>query len=473
MSLQSDYLHGQLLGHVNLFFDPAVTEALRALPLRFLPYGEAVHIRKPGIVIPTDIPAPVRPENPWTVPFNETQLTLWNPLPEPEHDDWQALPGYSAPLWYKHRSGTLIPAWNLFANLFDLLTFREERESQSRDKHGRFIAAYSPRLPAGLLEVPAFNEAAAAITAAAYGLQHENQPRFHLDGLVKPPAVVPSHDCDILMGNDKWTQSVRAYRILQPLLHGRWPRLQNLWWIFKNAIWPRLYYFDNATGMIDLERVFGYASIFYLLNGRRGRFGARSGIPPLRQLLNDIPDGWRTGIHYNYDTLLDENRFSSQTRELAALVGGPVTRGRAHYLRLDPEKSFGFWAEHGIRIDESAGYPDRIGYRCGIGGCFQLFDSVSRKLLDIWETPIVVMEATLMEQYGDASVSAFERLLRHLKQVGGALTLVVHPGMFFNPEFPEMLDLYHRILISCRNVGAVSSFAEELVVGMQKGVHPS
>jgi len=464
-----NYLRQQILNHVSSFFLPAAREALQSDVIEFLPYTEAVAERRKVVAIPIDIPTSTDPKHSWRVDFNGTTLNLWGRTDRPSQPDWTAIPGDSNPLWYQHKSGTVLPAWNTFGVLFDLLTFAEERNDPRRDEHGRFAARFSPRQAAGLLEVPAFNEAVAALVAAAVGLQRDGTVQFHLDGLLKPPVAVLSHDCDILLGNDKWTQLVRGFRVFQPLMKARLPRVSNLWWMARNAVFPRRFYFDNVTGMIDLERIFDFNSTFYLLNGSAGRYGARSGTQILPEIVQAAGESRDVGIHYNYDTFLDYDRFGRQLDELAHIVGRKITVGRAHYLRFAPEKSLPFLESFGIRCDESAGYADRIGYRCGIGGCFQAYDFASERALDICEVPIVVMDATLQSQYPDEPWEAFGRLIEHLSRVGGALSLIFHPGQFHNPEFPWMLGLYHRILLECRRRGAVSQTALFLAEATLRG----
>ncbi len=465
---EAQYLRSQIVRHISLFFDDATAAAFENGLARFVRQNEISSLDEKIVAIPYDIPVPRVPESPYTVKFNGTHLTLWNRVATPDNDSWQSIPDEATPLWYRNRAGTLIPAWNLFGNLFHLLTFGEETESPRKDRHGRFIAAFSPRSDSDLLEVPAFNEAVAALVGAIVGLRQSDEPCFALDGMPKAPAVVLSHDCDILMGNDIWTQSVRAVRVALPLLRFRLPRVDNIWWIARNTLTPRRFYFDNATGMIDIERCFGFSSTFYMLNGDRGRFGARSTQAAVRDLVKRIPPGWDVGMHYNYNTFLDDRRFDAQKAQLDEIVGASVTVGRAHYLRFDPAKSLPFLSRHGITVDESSGYADRIGYRNGIAGCFRAFDPAARKTLDIWEVPITIMDAVLVDQYGDRCIDRFSRLLRHLSRVGGALSVVFHPGQFFNPEYRHMLGIYHRLLMASRDAEAVSITATQMAA-KQKG----
>jgi hypothetical protein len=456
------YLRKQILNHISLFFDSSVRSLLDRNPIRFVASSELAGLKEKAVAIPYDIPIPNRQEKPYSVRFNGTELTLWNRITVPLDDVWEAIPNASTPLWYRSRQGTLIPAWNLFGNLSHLLTFGEERGFAQKDRHGRFAAAFSPRLQYDLLEIPAFNEAVAAVVGGCVGLHADGQPSFDLSGLVKSPVISLSHDCDILRGNDLWTQSVRGVRMFLPLARARPPAISNLWWIARNAVAPRRYYFDNVLGMIDLERCFGFNSTFYLLNGRSGRFGARSGLAIISDILKQIPKGWDIGMHYNYDTFLESGRFEKQRCQLERVVESEVAVGRAHYLRFDPASSFTFLLNHGIRVDESSGYADRIGYRNGIAGCFQAYDTVSRQPLYIWEMPLAVMDAVLVKQHGSGAIEKFSRLIGHLGRIGGALSIVFHPGEFFNPERREMMGVYHKILIECRQAGAVSATAAML-----------
>ena len=458
-----EYIRNQLNNHIRLFFSKSITEIFNDSFLKFLPYKEAIRIREKLIVIPVDTESKIVPTDIYHVNFNNTKLTLWNRMQKPSGEGWKAIPNDSTPLWYQHDSGTLMPAWNVFGNLFNLLTAQEEVEISKRDEHGRFSSLYSPRLKAGLLEVPAFNEAAAVLVGGLAGLQENGLPKYELNDLVKPPVVVLSHDCDVLYGNDFWTQIVRLYRVFLPIKRFRFPKVSNLWWIFRNYITPGRFYFDNVKGMIDIERNFGYTSTFYLINGEYGRFGTRSGIKGIRNLAKIIPDEWDLGMHYNYNTFLNKDLFQAQRKELQDELSLPINVGRAHYLRFDSQKSFSFLASNGIEIDESHGYVKRIGYRAGLGGCFQPYNLEMDKPIDIWEIPIVVMDACIVQQYGADAVCAFEKMIEHLKSVGGAISIIFHPGQFFNPEHSAMLGVYHKLLMACRDAGAESKNALALL----------
>lgn len=460
---QAAWLNAQYRYNLALGFTADCARRFDANAIRYLPLADAMSLRQPVVVVPTDVPAPLEVKDAWRVPFNGTSLTLWNRIPCPEGLGWSAFPGPDTPLCYRHESGTILPAWNLFANLCDLLLFREERERPKRDEHGRFPLASSPRLGKGLLKVPAFNEALAFLVAAIHGRCADAfEPR--IDDLLVPPKIVLSHDCDILDGGDRITQAIRLFNFLRPLTRARAPNLRKLWHIPVNVVAPRRHYFDNAVGMVELERQYGFRSVFYILNGTGGRFGARGGSAISGELVRAIPHRWEVGMHYNYDTFGDSTRFLQQKAEIEGFGAGPVISGRAHYLRFDPLQSFGLLESAGIRFDESVGYAEYAGYRCGIAGVFRPLDPSTGAEHDVLELPMTFMDRTI-------EPGGFEAMVEHVRRVGGTLSILYHPGSFHNTEEPELVGGYHAALRHCHGIGAVSLLPRE-VLRMLDGIAP-
>lgn len=458
-----DYLLSQMKTHVSLFFREEANALFSRSKIVFLPFQDAIELRGKVIALPTNHSSSISLQKQCVVEFNHTNISLWNLLPKPACDGWVCVPDATAPLWYQHWSGTIIPAWDIYSNLRCLLTFREEHACPERDIHGRFASWSSPRKAAGLLQVPAFNEAVAVLVAACISL-HKNETSIHdLQEFIRPPVLVLSHDCDLLHGNDAFTQSIRFYRILRAIAERKRPPLKNIWWILRNVLYPKVFYYNNIQGMIDVERLCNYTSSFYFLSGSGGRYGARSGDKLLDRAIKDIPDNWEIGMHYNYDTHLHDEKFLRQKSLLERLCGKQLETGRAHYLRYDSLRSPRFLSKHGIRCDESGGYSDAIGYRYGVAGCFQPYDSEKCTAMDIWEVPLTIMDGVLLDQHPDDPLRVFTKMLDHIHKIGGAISILFHPGMFFNPEFPTALGLYRKMLTVAKQCGSESRTALQLV----------
>lgn len=439
----ADYALQEMLFAARFIATEKGLRLLRDARIRVAPGDSVRDARGPEIVLPADVATPLTPQEPWQVPFNGTFLTLFNPTPRPS-SEWQALPNETAPAWWCHPTGTLTPAWNMLGNVYDLLSFREDAETTARDRHGRLPVSASARTAVGIGKVPVANEALAVLLDAIAALERGTAPTFQLDGLIKAPALVLSHDCDLLRGDDAITQAIRVFRIVQPCLRGRAPRLGLLRTIFANYRHPYRYFLDDLTKMWAAERRFGYRSIMYVLNGAGGRFGARSGLAAIRRLLERVPAGWEIGIHYNYDTFHQPDKFASQKAEIETLTGEAVTAGRAHYLRFDPRKSPAFVAERGIRLDESIGWSSQNAYKAGIAAPFRPLDETSGRRLEMIEVPLVFMDASVGE--GEDGYLSFQALFGHLEKIGGVIGVLFHPGTFANPERRDLEGLYSRIL---------------------------
>jgi hypothetical protein len=76
--------------------------------------------------------------------------------------------------------------------------------------------------------------------------------------------------------------------------------------------------------------------------------------------------------------------------------------------------------------------------------------------MNLVEMPMIFMEGALVECYPIDPADIFERHMSHIAEVGGAISLLFHPGQFHNPEYPETMGLYRRLLGIARFYGARS-----------------
>jgi hypothetical protein len=309
--------------------------------------------------------------------------------------------------------------------------------------------------------VPIVNEVIALLLDAGAALSDGMAPRFALDDMIAPPAVVLSHDCDVLNGNDYITQAIRIYRIFQPLGRGRLPKFGLLPTIAENFLDPHRYYLKNLLAMMEVEQRFGFRSVLYILNGTGGRFGARSDHRSYSALIEGTPTGWEVGIHYNYDTFDSPKRFGAQLDEIQSLSGQLVISGRAHYLRFDPLVSPSFVSNRGVQFDESVGWTGQNGYRAGIAAPFFPLDPATGNPLPLIELPLMFMDANLSD--GADGFAVFSEMFTHLKKIGGVLSLLFHPGTFANPEKPALTGLYARVLQHLRENGARNYLPRDIV----------
>jgi hypothetical protein len=438
------YLKKTIKRHLNCHFTEEAVEAYEDANILWVEWSQITTLTglQPNTIIIPYFSDPVTPsQEQWEIPFKGKKIKIWGKISPPDAN-WNNVHTENL-CWYKNHEGVYVAAWNLSSISFNLLTLNEETNSNERDKHGRFVAKMSPRDEVNNLEIPFFNNSVALLIELCIAVSAK-EPKNICS--TKPLKFCLSHDLDQLRGDDFWTQLSRLIRVFAPLKNLKFPDFKHLKFMYINYLNPRKYFFDDLLEMINLEAKFGYRSVQYVLNGRKGRYGARTSSKYLRDYLNEIPDQWPLGMHYNFNTHLDETEFIKQKNEIAEMTGKEITMGRAHYLKMDSKLSFPFWKEQGIQFDETLGYPDKVGFRCGIAGPFYPYNSESDSEIPLVVVPLVAMDSCFFDNYGREALEKVEELIDQIALVGGTFTLLFHPGRFDNIERPETKNLYKSIL---------------------------
>lgn len=436
--------------HCKFCFTKEAQELLDPDQMAFIPIKNINQVNDKKIIIPID------PTDNFLININFSSyqisgVKITYPNCDINHllaDSWKPFPDQNNVIYYKNEKNTILLAWNFFNLIYELLTFKEEEIIKYRDKFGRFSSDQSILNEKGLLQTPVINDSIYLLLAVALGQKNGEKIADPKD-YVLPPILVLSHDCDQLLGNDIYTQSIRMYRLFKDLSRGKFSALKNLIRIIENYFWPRKYYFEEALAMADIERQFGFKSTFYLLTGKyRGRYGARSNSSIAKEFINKRPKDCEIGIHYNYGYAECLNELTQQISELDTPTNTALKSGRAHYLKFDSFKSPEIVFNSGIRFDESIGYSNCNSYRVGYAGVFRPLSENKDKILDMFELPLILMDAnTAKKNLPDQE--SYLKMFSHISIVGGIVTVLFHPGAFNNPEFEELRGKYLSILRFC------------------------
>ena len=330
--------------------------------------------------------------------------------------------------------------FDLWGAVVQFLVKFDQKPEDIFDEHGRQDYRSNSLVSIGLHLTPILNIAFFAILAVAKGWQKSKlaeNPAHH----VLPPMVVLSHDCDQLRGNDFYTQSIRLLRFFKDIVSFKIRSIIHLKFFFLNIMSPSKYYFYDALFMRNLEKKFGFRSVFYFLNGRGGRYGARSGSSLIKPFCDKLDSTSDIGIHYNYMHSQDKNLLMDQISELSLLTGKASEYGRAHYLTFDAPTSFSNIKRLGVRLDESVGYSSKNAFRLGFSGAFEI--EVRAKGMPLYELPLLLMDANIISDLGQKEMLD---MCSKIELVGGIVTFLFHPGLANNPEFSEFLGVYERSL---------------------------
>ena len=94
------------------------------------------------------------------------------------------------------------------------------------------------------------------------------------------------------------------------------------------------------------------------------------------------------------------------------------------------------------------GYADAEGFRCGTCHPFRPFDIGQDLEMNLWEYPLIVMDATLLyyrQMSPEQAVNIILKLAVKCKNVGGTFTLLWHNTSLFD-EWEPWVATYQQVL---------------------------
>ncbi|HEB62113.1 MAG TPA: hypothetical protein ENI82_03075 [Bacteroidetes bacterium] len=136
------------------------------------------------------------------------------------------------------------------------------------------------------------------------------------------------------------------------------------------------------------------------------------------------------------------------------MVGKEVVTGRQHYLNFEVPTTWKMWEAAGMKWDSTMSYAGVLGFRCGVCYPFPVFDIFSRKKLNVYEKPLILMEATLSKMYLNFSLKeATEKvndLMNEVRKYDGEFVFLWHNSSvhfrMFGKYNPILFDLYKENL---------------------------
>lgn len=321
--------------------------------------------------------------------------------------------------------------------VFFFLSRYEECFMQVEDEHGRFPSEASLAHRAGWLHRPVVDECVEGLRRAI--------ERMWPGSTVPAPGYRRQISCDVDSPFEPYADSFRATlrRLTGDVLRRKSPRETRH--TMANFLATRmgaynLDRFDTFDWMMDVNESQGNRVVFYFISGITNtalddRYKLRS--RRIRHLMCRIhARGHEIGLHGSYGSMLDPDalvREAESLREVMALEGIKQSEIglRQHYLRWRTPTTAKIAAKAGVRYDASLGFADAAGFRCGTCRMFPMYDPVIRKRIDLFERPLVAMEASLINAHStEGEVSgAFQTLTelsRVCRTVGGDFSLLWH-----------------------------------------------
>lgn len=180
--------------------------------------------------------------------------------------------------------------------------------------------------------------------------------------------------------------------------------------------------------------------------------------PLIRALLTQINKrGHKLGLHTSFNTYRDSQQTRKEFTNLrAACAQADIYQdkwgGRQHCLRWSTPKTWQNLQAAGLSYDSTLTFPECVGFRCGTCFEYPVFDVSSGECLQLYERPLIVMDATILEKnYMNLDITSGDafQMIKKMKDrcylFGGNFTLLWHNSRLTTK--PEQ-EIYRQILIT-------------------------
>ncbi|NPA36215.1 MAG: hypothetical protein GXO47_05135 [Chlorobi bacterium] len=373
---------------------------------------------------------------------------------------------------YTFDGDSLVFNHDFLKSAFYLLSGYQEQTSTDVDTFGRFPYESSVQNKLNATAIPLVNYYFDFIAGGLEKFAEKHRLKLVRKKLFKDFGFVLSHDVDKI---DYFHWRDTAYRWMQVLgLRKAHYNRKRLFRAAVDSIIPTVFPGDNDPfwsfeRMCKAESKLNIVSSFYFLNRDGSSFDARYFFSEKR--IKDVMSfirrkGCEVGLHGSFRTAEDEKAMMNAVSELRNAYSYKVTGIRQHFLKFSYPRTFYIQQKAGFRYDTTLGFAPHEGFRNGYCYPFKPYDIKEDKMIDIWEFPLNVMDATLFYYRKldfDRAGIAIMTVISEVKKFGGVFSLLWHNSMFDEYEIPGITMFYENILAEVMAQGAKSLTGEMLL----------
>jgi len=336
---------------------------------------------------------------------------------------------------------------DIIASSFFMITRCEEIISKDRDEYDRFPATASLAYKENFLDRPIVNEYIELLWnwINSFNLGFKRKRLWNN----KDFAVCLTHDVD----------EIKRYKFYPPLgaifRSIRQKNFKKAKTIFFDYLKTKVYlkqdiYYDTFDYITNLEKKCGFRSSFYFMTNDE-RYSLDN--PWFKNLVIKLKkENFETGIHPSFNTCNNSKILRREKEKLEKIIGKKIIGGRQHYLKWAIPESWRVWERIGLRYDTTLGFADREGFRCGICHPFKPFDVKNNKVVNIWEVPLIIMDATLISRKLSPRIGLKKmiNLLSVVEKHSGVFVFLWHNSYMtnlFTPEWKECFEDFYSFLL--------------------------
>ena len=226
----------------------------------------------------------------------------------------------------------------------------------------------------------------------------------------------------------------------------------------------------NFEYITDTIRKFDFNSSFYFMSGGNTKYDNHYNIKGDKfiKFTHSIENlGFEVGYHGSYNSFDNYNIMQSEKDILDNITIKKPFGCRQHYLRFNVPNTWNNQANCKILYDNTLTYAEHEGFRCGICFPFRPFDVFEKKVIDIWEIPLIVMDVTLKNKnYRNLTFIEAEqiiiKLINTVNDYNGVFSILFHNSTLENDN-KEWRQLFEKTLDTLSTSRCLAKTGREII----------
>ena len=337
----------------------------------------------------------------------------------------------------------VISGLDLFSSSFFMLTRWEEHVSDRKDYLGRFSALDSIAFTNSFLDRPIVNEYADFLWNL-FDFAGINQERKRREF-----KAYITHDVDYVL---KWYSFYGFLRTLGGDIFKRrsikafFSDIMDYTLTVLNVRKDPYNTFDN---LMSLSEEAGFRSYFFFMSvePKYHLKHFRLSHPFVKKLINEVHNrGHHIGFHPDIDSFKDPDKWRREKEMLQDASPQKILCGRQHFLQIDVPGTWQIWNDMGMEWDSTLSYDEIPGFRTGTCYSYNVFNFLTREVLELRERPLTIMDKSLVIHNKSKHISEMERdalcLIDKVNKHQGEFVLLWHNNCFNVHEWKPFEDLY-------------------------------
>jgi len=213
-----------------------------------------------------------------------------------------------------------------------------------------------------------------------------------------------SHDVDAIQKFPSFYKFIRAIAnviFYQNDKVSNLGKLINIWYQFYTGKIKDPY--DTFEWLLESNHPKIINKYLYVLSGGKTEYENFFDIrnPIIKQLIQFAEKkGYVIGIHPSYMAGENSQMTKSELRVLEDISSLKIKDSRQHFLRYHISKTGEILEQLDLKTDSSFGYRNLIGFRCGTGFPYKMYNFDKEMPFDFIEIPLVVMDMALIHCHG-------------------------------------------------------------------------